>query len=58
MALDREYMSDIDKFLKEFNKTNELSSSQQRELAKHKRIFKLRDDPEAQRKQSELWEDF
>ena len=40
------YVSEIDQFMQEFDKKHpEPSKSQQREIEKHQRIFRLRDDP-------------
>ena len=58
MKLDRGYVSDIDNFLKDFDKKHEKSLSQLQEIAKHERIFKLRDDPNAERVETVLWQDF
>ena len=56
--LAKDYVSDIDRFIVEFDENNPKSVSQQQEINKHKRIFLLRDDPNAPRAQSEIWEDF
>jgi hypothetical protein len=37
------YVSDLDKFSKEFDRTHPLSESQKAEIEKHQRIYKLRD---------------
>lgn len=42
----RSYISDIDKFLSEFDNTHPLSASQLAEINKYKNIIKLRDQPQ------------
>lgn len=54
----KDFVSDIDKFLMQFDATHSKSASQVQEIKKHQRIFLLRDDPNAPREQSEIWEDF
>ena len=39
------YVSEIDRFLTDFDQTHPLSATQQAEKQKFKRIFKLRDHP-------------
>lgn len=56
--LEKAYVSDIDKFLMEFDQSHPKSVSQREEIDKHKRLFLLRDDPNAPREQSAIWEDF
>ncbi len=49
MALDKKvyknYISPIDKTIEQFDRAEPLSASQQAEIAKYKRIYKLRDIP-------------
>ncbi|HSW69163.1 MAG TPA: CBU_0585 family protein [Gammaproteobacteria bacterium] len=53
------YVSDIDCFLQDYDKKHpELSKSQQKEIAKLKRIYRLRDDKNAGDLSSELWDEF
>ncbi len=53
------YVSEIDKFLAEFDRSHpELSKSQQKEIAKHERIYRLRDDPTYTEPTTTLWEEF
>lgn len=52
------YISDIDKFLMEFDENRPNSESQTKEINKHNRIFQLRDDPNAASPESAIWEDF
>jgi len=53
------YVSEIDQFLIGFDKKHpELSQSQRKEIAKHERIFRLRDDPSYTEPSNNLWEDF
>ncbi len=57
--LEKNYVADIDKLLVEFDKEHpEKSASQQAEIAKHRRIAELRDNPDAQQKPAQIWEDF
>ena len=44
--IDKSFISDIDIFLNKFDQTHpEKSESQKKEIEKHERIFKLRDEP-------------
>lgn len=53
------YVSDIDCFLKEYDKKHpELSQSQQKEIAKLKRVYRLRDDKTASDSSFTLWDAF
>ena len=53
------YVSDVDRFLQEYDKKHpELSQSQQKEIAKLKRIYRLRDDANARDTSSTLWDEF
>jgi len=53
------YVSEIDQFLVAFDQAHpELSSSQQQEQAKYRRIYLLRDDPSSVGPMSTLWKDF
>ena len=53
------YVSGIDLFLQEYDKNHpSLSKSQLAEIAKLKRIYGLRDDPNASDTTNTLWEDF
>ncbi|MGE3920416.1 MAG: CBU_0585 family protein [Gammaproteobacteria bacterium] len=58
--ISRNYISKIDKFLKEFDVTHpKKSASQNKEIKKYQRIFKLRDNPTIEEKNVlEVWEDF
>lgn len=56
--IDKSYVSPIDKFLFRFDATHEKSASQIKEIKKHERIAKLRDDPEAGKKSDEIWQEF
>ncbi len=56
--IDKAYVSPYDKFFFEFDATHEKSESQLREIQKHARIARLRDDKECQLTQKEIWEDF
>lgn len=52
------YVSDIDQCLTEFDKTHPLTESQQAEIKKYQRIAQLRDDPNAQKLEDEIWKGF
>jgi hypothetical protein len=53
------YVSDIDMFLQEYDKKNpELSKSQQKEIAKFQRIYRLRDDATRLETANKLWDEF
>ena len=56
--IDKAYVSPYDKFLFEFDATHSKSSSQVKEIAKHKRIAKMRDDQDYVEKKGEIWEEF
>ncbi|MBS0358743.1 MAG: hypothetical protein JSS53_05720 [Proteobacteria bacterium] len=56
--LDKHYVSDITKFLNELQHELPLSASQKKEIAKHQRIAKLRDNPNTNEEGSDLWEGF
>lgn len=43
------YVSDIDRFQKEFDQQRSKSKSQQAEFDKHQRVMKLRDKPVAKK---------
>jgi len=53
------YVSDIDCFLQDYDKKHpELSKSQQKEIAKLKRVYRLRDDANARDTSSISWDEF
>lgn len=53
------YVSEVDQFLQEFDKKHPLKSkSQQKEIAKAKRIYRLRDNATAGDETSTLWDNF
>lgn len=53
------YVSDIDKFLAEFDRTHpQKSLSQKKEIAKYKRISDLRDNPVLTDLTSKIWDGF
>ena len=56
----KDYVSEIDKFLQTFDRQHpEKSLSQQKEIAKHKRIQQLRDHAEQPIEVTiKLWEEF
>lgn len=53
------YVSDIDCFLQDYDKKHpELSQSQQKEIAKAKRVYRLRDDAAASDTSLLDWKEF
>jgi len=55
----KHYVSAIDVKMAEFDAINPKSASQQAEIAKYKRIFRLRDKKATARVKTEnIWEDF
>jgi hypothetical protein len=56
--LDKAYVSPYDKFLFEFDATHPKTASQLREIEKHQKIAKMRDDKEYKTDQGEIWEGF
>ncbi|GGI82959.1 CBU_0585 family protein [Legionella impletisoli] len=56
--IDKSFVSPIDKFLYEYDAKHEKTQSQLKEIKKHQRIANLRDNPEAGKKQDEIWKDF
>ncbi|WP_144395551.1 CBU_0585 family protein [Pleionea sediminis] len=59
MAIDRNYVSEMDKFLKEFDEKPESHSESRRaEEEKYKKIHDLRDNQYPERQKSKIWKDF
>lgn len=56
----RNFVSEIDKFLQQFDKDHpELSKAQQKEVNKYRRIYRLRDTSERSKPAvNKLWEGF
>lgn len=54
------FVSQLDQFLKQFDKTHpKKSASQRKEIAKYERIYRLRDNPHAtQQPRETLWDQF
>lgn len=53
------FVSALDQFLKAFNrKKTTLSASQRKEVEKYKRIYQLRDDPNAPAPKRTFWDKF
>lgn len=53
------YVSEIDQFLQTFDQHHPgLSESQRKEQEKYRRIYLLRDDPNAPGPSEKLWKDF
>lgn len=55
--INKQYISEFDKFLQNLDKNYPKSPSQQEEIRKHLRIFHLRDEPAAANDES-IWGDF
>lgn len=55
--IDRNYVSDIDKKLNEFDRTHDLSESQKAEIAKYKSLNESRDNPKGSTdSQGDIWD--
>ena len=53
------FVSELDQFLQEFDREHTVkSASQQKEINKHSRIAKLRDQEQADKPESTLWSEF
>jgi hypothetical protein len=57
-GLEKNYVSKIDRFIQELEQNNPPSSSQQREMAKHERLARLRDEKAPVEDESTLWKEF
>ncbi|MCC5792116.1 MAG: hypothetical protein JJT82_05845 [Legionellaceae bacterium] len=58
LDIDKFYVSPHDYMFHAFDREHALSDSQKKEIAKHARIARLRDDADAQDQNSILWEGF
>lgn len=56
--IDKAYISPIDHFLYKFDQEHVETASQKKEIKKHKRIALLRDNPEAAKREDEIWTEF
>ncbi|MBA4697068.1 MAG: hypothetical protein H2069_06760 [Legionella sp.] len=56
--INKAYVSPYDQFLFGFDASHEKTASQLKEIAKHKRIAYLRDNPECKSGQDKIWEGF
>lgn len=56
--IDKAYVSPYDKFLYQFDATHTKSASQLKEIQKHERLARIRDDKEYQEPSTEIWTDF
>lgn len=55
----RNYVSEIDQFLQNFDESNPAHSrSQEKEIAKYQRIYSLRDQANRPESSQTLWENF
>lgn len=51
----KNYVSNIDRKLAEFDRTHRLAPSQQAEIKKYARIYKHRDNPIPAEKKTDIW---
>jgi len=59
MKIQRSFVSEIDQLLQAYDKAHPTpTETQQKEITKHQRIFKLREDPNFVEPVSNLWADF
>jgi hypothetical protein len=58
LDLDKFYVSPYDRFLFEFDANHAKTSSQLKEVKKHRRIAKLRDHVRSDDQTIELWDEF
>ena len=56
--IDKAYVSPIDKFYFKFDATHAKSDSQLKEIKKHERIARLRDQPLPKEDDGEIWSGF
>jgi hypothetical protein len=56
--IDKSYISPIDTFLYTFDRDHKKSESQIKEIKKHQRIARLRDDPNPSDTKDEIWTGF
>ncbi len=56
--INKSFVSIYDKFLKQFDQTHALSESQNKEIEKHARIEKLRDNKSTAPSSDGVWEAF
>lgn len=56
--INKSYVSPYDKFMFEFDQTHELSESQIKEINKHQRIFKMRDEAQTAEETRKIWSGF
>ncbi len=61
-SVNKKFVSELDNFLTELHQTLPLSASQQAEIDKHERIFKMRDTPTSVSAEpsafGSIWDDF
>ena len=56
---DRNFVSEVDQFLTEFDKSHpQLTESQKKEIAKSKRIAKLQQEKQSLEQAEKIWEKF
>lgn len=56
--IDKAYISPYDKFLYAFDASHDKTKSQLKEINKHNRIFKLRDNKSEKGEKGDIWESF
>lgn len=52
------YISKVDEFLTQFNRSHALSKSQNEEVKQYQRVYKLRDQAVTKSGEISLWENF
>lgn len=57
-VIDKSFISDYDKFLREFDASHDKSPAQLKEIEKHQRIANMRDNAEKSDEKGEIWQDF
>lgn len=58
LDIDKFYISPYDKMFHGFDQKHVLSESQKKEITKHERIAKLRDNADIADEDNPIWEDF
>ncbi len=55
--IDKNFVSEIDQFLAEFDATHPKSASQLAEIKKYEKIYQLRDYPQPKSKDESIWKE-
>jgi hypothetical protein len=53
--VEKNYISEIDKRMVKFDRTHSKTASQQAEIKKYQRIFRLRDNPTLEEEKKDIW---